>query len=143
MNHNAPQRSTKSGKVPELGRCLAGLTSKSIKKADASLRPAPAVPDTTSERGILLVLPCRPANQSSCRWSMIKTDLSIAGSHSWTRLTQILDSEHNTYEILRHHSRRWTNYLLAATPSLHNFTPQLHFDETSAPSLTPRIALYS
>ena len=56
---------------------------------------------------------------------MIKTDLSIVGSHSWTRLTQILDSEHNTYEILRHHSRRWTTYLLAATPSLHSFAPQL------------------
>ena len=112
-------------KIPDLEKCLARVTSESIKKADASLRPAPAVPDTTSERGILLVLPCKPANQSSCRWIMIKTELSIAGSHSWTRLTQILDSEHNTYEILRHHFHRWTNYLLATPASLHSFAPQL------------------
>ena len=38
-------------KIPDLEKCLARVTSESIKKADASLRPAPAVPDTTSERG--------------------------------------------------------------------------------------------
>ena len=109
-------------KTLDLGNCLARLTSESIKKPMQVSDLHRRFPTQQAKGGILLVLPCKPANQSSCRWIMIKTDLSIAGSHSWTRLTQILDSEHNTYEILRHHSRRWINYLLAATPSPHSFT---------------------
>ena len=132
MPPNTPERSTESGKMPDLEKYLAKLTSKSIKKAGAGLKPAPAVPNTTSERGILLVLPCRTANQSNCRWITIKTELSIAGSHSWTRLTQILDSEHNTCEILRHHFHRWINY----HPRSDTFAPQAPFDESSASSLT-------